>query len=73
MKEFKKYSNRKLYSLEQSKYVSLQDIYTDVTQGAKVIVKLHGSGKDVTNDVLKEAVMRCKEFNYDDLVSLIKE
>ena len=72
MKEFKKYSNRKIYSLEQSRYVSLQEIFTDVNQGAKVVIKLHGSGKDVTNEVLREAVMRCKTFKYNDLIDLIK-
>lgn len=72
MKKYKKYSNRKIYCLEQSKYVSLDELYLNVSQGAEVKVIQHGSEKDVTNATLKEALFKCKQFDYNSLVDIIK-
>lgn len=73
MKIYKKYSNRKIYCLEKSKYVGLQDIFNDLKQGADVIVKMHGSEKDVTNEVLRESVARFADLDNKTLAQLAKK
>lgn len=54
----KKYNNRKLYF--DGKYITLADIITALKAGEEVEVYSHDTGLDVTNEVLKEAVMLLK-------------
>ena len=70
MKVFTKYANRKIYSRDQSKYVSLNDIYSDIQQGLAIVVKMHNSGKDITNEVMREAIIRYKTFTTDELLTI---
>ena len=39
MREFKKYPNRRLYDIQQSKYVTVEDIRQIVLTGESIVVK----------------------------------
>lgn len=73
MKNFKKYKNRKIYSAEKKAYVNLTDILSLVKQGESVQVLTHDGSKDVTSEVLREAILRSSEIPVDKLVSMVRE
>jgi polyhydroxyalkanoate synthesis regulator protein len=70
MKVLRKYSNRKIYDVEQSKYVNHPEIATMLKKGIEVQVVDHENGKDITNNVLKSLLHSVKVKN-EDLISLI--
>jgi len=72
MRTFKKYANRKLYSTQDSKYVNLTQLYNEVKGGVTVIVTENKTGRDVTLETLKQAVMRCKPMSLDSVEELIR-
>jgi polyhydroxyalkanoate synthesis regulator protein len=51
-----RYSNRKVYSPELSKYLNLNDIRTLVQMGQAVRVTDYDTGRDWTRDVLSSVV-----------------
>jgi len=71
MEVIKKYSNRKLYSTELSKYVPLPYIIDLVKIGSKFVVIDVDSDKDVTRSVLKSAVNYISP-SKDSLLEFIK-
>ena len=73
MKTFRKYKNRKLYSPDAHKYVTLVDILDHVKQGQEVQVIAHGSSRDVTSEVIREAILRSSELSTDKLVDLVRQ
>lgn len=72
MKTFKKYANRKIYSLEKKGYVNLPEILSLVKGGVSVRVVTHKEGKDVTEEVIREAIMRSSELSTDTLISMVR-
>jgi polyhydroxyalkanoate synthesis repressor PhaR len=54
---FKKYSNRRLYSLSESKYVSLGDLAGLIKEGSDISVKDAKTDDDVTAFVLTQIVL----------------
>ena len=52
MREFKKYPNRRLYDIEQSKYVTVEDIRQLILAGETITVVDSRSDKDLTRTVL---------------------
>jgi len=57
MKEqFIRYSNRKTYSLSQKKYVNLDVLLSKLANGEGVTVTQKGTGEDVTQKVVKQAI-----------------
>jgi len=72
MKTFKKYSNRKLYSSDKKGYVRLEDILNLVKQGETIQVLSHGDGKDVTTEVVREAILRSSEIPTETLVNMVR-
>ena len=53
---FKRYRNRKLYSSNESRYVTLSDIYEKaVTDGNEILV-LGPKGEDITSGILLQAI-----------------
>ena len=71
MTTFKKYKNRKIYSTETKGYVKLEDILSLVKAGQSVQVVSHGSGVDVTNEVVREAILRSSELSTETLVAML--
>lgn len=53
-KIYKKYSNRKIYDTELSKYVNFKEIITQVKKGNDIQIFDHDTKKVVTNLVLLE-------------------
>lgn len=72
MKTFKKYANRKLYSSERKSYVTIKDILSHVKQGERVQVISHVDGRDVTDQVIREAIMRSSELSTEKLVEMVR-
>ena len=70
--ELIKYKNRKLYSTELSRYVTLKDIMQEVFQGTEVTVRAHETNEDVTIDVLKQCVVSL-QLTKPELLTFIKE
>jgi polyhydroxyalkanoate synthesis repressor PhaR len=54
----KKYTNRKLYNPETTKYITLDQLIMLMKNGQKVQVIDHLSGLDITNETLKACVAR---------------
>lgn len=56
MREYKKYPNRRLYDIEQSKYVTIEDIRQIVLKGEMISVADSKTGKDLTRSVLLQII-----------------
>jgi polyhydroxyalkanoate synthesis repressor PhaR len=56
MREFKKYPNRRLYDIEQSKYVTVEDIRKIVLEGQSISVVDSKTEKDLTRTVLMQII-----------------
>jgi polyhydroxyalkanoate synthesis regulator protein len=50
-----KYSNRKLYSVNDHKYISLKEINEWVRAGRSITVAVHKTGEDVTDRTMAAA------------------
>lgn len=72
MTTFRKYKNRKIYSTETKGYVKLEDILSLVKDGQSVQVVSHGSGKDITSEVVREAILRSSELSTETLVDMLR-
>lgn len=56
MREYKKYPNRRLYDIEQSKYVTVEDIRKVILQGESISVVDSKTEKDLTRTVLMQII-----------------
>ncbi|MCZ6616693.1 MAG: polyhydroxyalkanoate synthesis repressor PhaR [Gammaproteobacteria bacterium] len=52
MRELKKYPNRRLYDLTESKYVTVEDVRKMILKGDSIKVEDSKDGKDITRSVL---------------------
>jgi len=52
MREFKKYPNRRLYDLEESRYVTVDDVRKFILRGESIHVSDSKDGADITRQVL---------------------
>lgn len=68
---FKKYSNRKIYSQESSKYVTLGQIIDLIKSGNEVEIISHKTGEDITSEALKEA-LTLLDLNLDKITLIIR-
>jgi polyhydroxyalkanoate synthesis repressor PhaR len=53
----KRYPNRKLYDVEASAYVSLQDVARLIREGETVVIVDHATGDDLTAQMLTQVVL----------------
>lgn len=60
-----KYKNRKLYSYDEKKYVTLDLIYDKLKEGVNVTVIDKNTGADVTAECLAEVIVKIKPSAYD--------
>jgi len=67
-----KYKNRKLYSSNFSRYITLSELVGLIRNGNDVKITEDSSEKDITNEVLKSALSKTN-FNYNELVTLLKK
>jgi len=72
MKTFRKYKNRKLYSLEKKGYVRANDILDLVKDGVSVRVVSHENGQDVTDETIRSAILRSSELSTETLVEMVR-
>ncbi|MFP6809191.1 MAG: polyhydroxyalkanoate synthesis repressor PhaR [Pseudomonadales bacterium] len=56
MREFKKYPNRRLYDISESRYVTVEDLRKLILSGESVSVVDSKSGKDLTRTVLLQII-----------------
>ena len=56
MREFKKYPNRRLYDIEESKYVTVEDIRKIILKGESISVVDSKTEKDLTRTVLMQII-----------------
>jgi len=56
MKEYKKYPNRRLYDIEKSRYVTVDQIRQEIVDGETIQVVDSKSGKDLTRTVLLQII-----------------
>ncbi|MBL6689965.1 MAG: polyhydroxyalkanoate synthesis repressor PhaR [Pseudomonadales bacterium] len=56
MRAFKKYPNRRLYDIEESKYVTVEDIRKIILNGESITVVDSKTGKDLTRTVLMQII-----------------
>ena len=66
-----KYKNRKLYSKDASKYVTLSELYEFIKSGHTIEVTSQDEEQDLTIDVLKE-VVKCAKVKQSDLYNIIQ-
>jgi polyhydroxyalkanoate synthesis repressor PhaR len=52
----KRYSNRRLYNLENKKYVNLNEINEMIKNGEKIKVLDNDTGEDITNQILLQII-----------------
>ena len=56
MREFKKYPNRRLYDIKESKYVTVEDIRKIILEGESIYVVDSKTEKDLTRSVLLQII-----------------
>ena len=56
MREFKKYPNRRLYDIEESRYVTVEDLRKIILKGEPISVVDSKSDKDLTRNVLLQII-----------------
>jgi polyhydroxyalkanoate synthesis regulator protein len=62
-KQIRKYNNRKLYSVTDSRHVTLKEVATFFTEGKGVIVQDAKTFKDLTVDTLVKALASVGYFD----------
>ncbi|MFA5480303.1 MAG: polyhydroxyalkanoate synthesis regulator DNA-binding domain-containing protein [Candidatus Muiribacteriota bacterium] len=53
----KKYENRRLYNVNEKKYISIEDVRNLIIEGYDVVVVEKKTGKDITRQVLLQAIL----------------
>lgn len=67
-----KYSNRKLYSKTQSRYVTLTEVANAIRAGAELKVTDNETEHDVTQDTLVSIVANVVNLDKSSLVGIIR-
>ncbi|MCB1644044.1 MAG: polyhydroxyalkanoate synthesis repressor PhaR [Pseudomonadales bacterium] len=69
MREFKKYPNRRLYDIQDSKYVTVEDIRQIVLKGESIIVHDSKSEKDLTRSVLLQILAEQENEGHEPILT----
>jgi polyhydroxyalkanoate synthesis regulator protein len=70
MKTIVKYSNRKLYNLNESRYTTLHELIEFAKNGQPFVVIRHDDNEDITNDTLKQCLLNLN-INQNVLLNLV--
>jgi polyhydroxyalkanoate synthesis repressor PhaR len=69
MREFKKYPNRRLYDIEESKYVTVEDIHKLVLKGEVIRVLDSKTEKDLTRSVLLQIITEQESEGHEPILT----
>ena len=69
MREFKKYPNRRLYDIEESKYVTVEDIRKLVLKGEVIRVLDSKTKKDLTRSVLLQIITEQESEGHEPILT----
>ena len=69
MREFKKYPNRRLYDIQQSKYVTVEDIRKIVLGGETISVIDSRTEKDLTRTVLLQIISEQESEGHEPILT----
>ena len=69
MREFKKYPNRRLYDIQESKYVTVEDIRKLVLKGEVIRVLDSKTEKDLTRSVLLQIITEQESEGHEPLLT----
>ena len=69
MRVFKKYPNRRLYDIEQSKYVNLEDIRKLIVKGESISVLDFKTEKDLTRSVLVQIISEQEDEGHEPILT----
>ncbi len=69
MRVFKKYPNRRLYDIEQSKYVTLEDIRKLILEGESIAVLDFKTEKDLTRSVLVQIISEQEDAGHEPVLT----
>jgi polyhydroxyalkanoate synthesis regulator protein len=72
MKVIKLYGNRKMYDAESSSYISLLQVINMVRNDVNFQVIHNDTEKDVTQKVLKSALLKI-DLPFEDILTIIKK
>ena len=64
-RRFKKFTNRKLYDLDSSRYVSMVDLAKIVAAGPDVVVEDDRTGRDITLETLARALYELLKDHFN--------
>ena len=68
MREFRKYPNRRIYDLENSRYVNLEELAKVIRNGQNILVKKADTEEDITQTILLQILT---EIEKDDTSPLL--
>lgn len=60
----KKYENRRLYSANDKKYITLEDIENHIKKGRKVRIEEVTTEQDITSEVLMQILLEQRKINH---------
>ena len=69
MREFKKYPNRRLYDIEESKYVTVEDIRNLVLKGEVIRVLDSKTEKDLARSVLLQIITEQESEGHEPILT----
>lgn len=69
MREFKKYPNRRLYDIKQSKYVTVEDIRQIILGGDTISVTDSRTEKDLTRSVLLQILAEQESEGHEPILT----
>lgn len=61
---YKKYNNRRIYSMKDKTYVTLEDIEKNVTQGHSVKILDSDSEEDITSEILTQILIEKNKMRF---------
>jgi polyhydroxyalkanoate synthesis repressor PhaR len=69
MRRFKKYPNRRLYDIEESKYVTVEDIRKIILKGESITVVDSKTEKDLTRTVLMQIISEQEAEGHEPILT----
>lgn len=69
MREFKKYPNRRLYDIQQSKYVTVEDIRQIILTGETISVMDSRTNKELTRSVLLQILSEQESEGHEPILT----
>jgi len=69
MREYKKYPNRRLYDIEQSCYVTVEDIRKIILTGEGIVVVDSKTDKDLTRTVLMQIIAEQESEGHEPILT----